>query len=141
MKEVMKNERLVIAIAAVVLVVVAVVGVLAARQTPTVIQQDGSLYGRPMMETKPVLPEPEPAPVEPEPTPEPSPEPEPKELTQANCESAGGTWNECGSACRGAPPGTMCIMMCVPYCECTSDDQCPTDTSCTAYIEGTGVCE
>ena len=39
-------------------------------------------------------------------------------ITEAMCNAAGGHWNECGSACRGAPPGTNCIAMCVEYCEC-----------------------
>jgi hypothetical protein len=39
-------------------------------------------------------------------------------LTKELCEGARGHWNECGSACRGAPDGTACIMMCVQYCEC-----------------------
>lgn len=31
------------------------------------------------------------------------------------CEDAGGTWNECGSACKD--PEQICIQMCVPQCE------------------------
>jgi len=134
MKEVIKHERFVIAAAAVVLILVGVLGVLAARQEPSVIQQDTLPYGeRPIFEPKPVVPE--------EPAPEPI-EPEPENgLTQASCEAGGGTWNECGSACRGAAPGTPCILMCVPYCECATDEQCPADLSCGAFIDGTGICQ
>lgn len=31
------------------------------------------------------------------------------------CEDEGGTWNECGSACKD--PNQICIQMCVPQCE------------------------
>ena len=56
------------------------------------------------------------------------------------CASAGGTFNECGSACRGAPPDTACILMCVSYCECKNSTQCPSGYSCGDYVDGTGVC-
>lgn len=59
---------------------------------------------------------------------------------QGACESAGGTYNECGSACRGAEPGTPCILICVAHCECTSDAQCPDGLSCGDYVDGVGVC-
>ena len=39
-------------------------------------------------------------------------------VNQAACNAAGGHWNACGSACRSEPPGTPCIEVCVPYCEC-----------------------
>jgi len=38
-------------------------------------------------------------------------------MDRNTCESAGGTWNECGSPCTGAPQGTMCIMVCREQCE------------------------
>jgi hypothetical protein len=58
-----------------------------------------------------------------------------------SCEDAGGTWNECGSACRTEPDEAPCILMCVQYCECQGDDQCPAGHSCVDYVEETGVCE
>ncbi|MBT5808409.1 hypothetical protein HOI18_04020 [Candidatus Uhrbacteria bacterium] len=60
-------------------------------------------------------------------------------LTQATCESADGVWNACGSACR-QDPGAICIEICMEYCECQSDDQCPDDLSCSDYVEDVGVC-
>lgn len=42
---------------------------------------------------------------------------EPLPGTKEACELEGGFWNECGSACPDAPPGTVCIQMCVPRCE------------------------
>lgn len=41
--------------------------------------------------------------------------------TEKACEAASGAWNECGSACPDAPPGTACIQMCVPRCEGLGD--------------------
>jgi len=123
----MKNEGLYIAILVGVVVLVAVLGAVAARQTPNVIQLPGT--GSP---TKP-------APVEP-PTEQPVPN-EPQGITQAACEDAGGTFDECGSACRGAGPDTMCILMCVQYCYCESDAQCPTGYSCGDYLDKQGICE
>lgn len=63
------------------------------------------------------------------------------ELDKTACEAAGGTFNECGSACRGAAPNTPCIMMCVMYCECASSSQCPNDMTCGDFVDGTGVCK
>lgn len=37
-------------------------------------------------------------------------------IPQTQCESLGGTFNECGSACRHNPEAEACILMCVPYC-------------------------
>ncbi len=39
------------------------------------------------------------------------------EINRASCESSGGTWNECGSPCTGAPQGTVCIQVCRQQCE------------------------
>lgn len=66
---------------------------------------------------------------------------EPVELTNESCEAAGGHWNDCGSACRGAPPDTMCIAVCVEYCECRGNNQCPGGYECTEYIDETGICK
>jgi len=61
-------------------------------------------------------------------------------LSEDTCVAAGGTWNTCGSACR-ANPDDICIEVCVEYCECESDDQCPESYSCTDYVDSVGVCE
>jgi hypothetical protein len=57
-------------------------------------------------------------------------------LTKELCESARGHWNDCGSACRGAPEGTACIMMCVQYCECggIAGFGCPSGYECSDYL-------
>lgn len=60
-------------------------------------------------------------------------------VNQRACEQSGGVWNACGSACR-TTPDAVCIEVCVPYCECETSDQCPGETSCTDFVEGTGVC-
>ena len=38
-------------------------------------------------------------------------------IGKAGCEASGGTWNECGSPCTGAPQGTVCIQVCRQQCE------------------------
>lgn len=60
-------------------------------------------------------------------------------LSQLSCEIAGGTWNACGSACRTNPEG-ICIEVCVEYCECQEDTQCPDSLKCLDYVDGVGVC-
>jgi hypothetical protein len=64
-------------------------------------------------------------------------------LTAAACAKAGGTWNECGSLCRGKPAGTVCAQVCVPQCECTvGEKQCPQGYSCASDLPaGDGVCK
>ncbi|MCI0503284.1 hypothetical protein L0Y65_01075 [Candidatus Micrarchaeota archaeon] len=70
-------------------------------------------------------------------------------LTQAMCDAANGHWNECGSACRGAPEGTACILMCVQYCECggIAGFGCPAGYECTDYLpsedtpDAMGICK
>lgn len=61
-------------------------------------------------------------------------------LNERTCMDSGGTWNACGSACREMPDAP-CIDVCVPYCECAQDDQCPLSFSCGALVEGVGVCQ
>lgn len=73
---------------------------------------------------------------------EPRVEPEPEIpiiINEETCQVAGGTWNACGSACRTAPD-MPCIQLCVEYCECISDDQCPFGAHCKDIIDGIGVC-
>lgn len=61
-------------------------------------------------------------------------------LNEATCTAAGGAWNECASACRGAKEGEPCIMLCVQQCECFDDNACPFSYTCQAKIEGKGIC-
>lgn len=37
-------------------------------------------------------------------------------ISEELCDDLGGTYNECGSACRNDPDSEFCIMMCVQYC-------------------------
>jgi len=70
-------------------------------------------------------------------------------MTKEMCENARGHWDECGSACRGAPPGTACIMMCVQYCECggIAGFGCPAGYECADYLpsndtpDAMGICK
>ncbi|MGV8085146.1 MAG: hypothetical protein ACP5N9_02730 [Candidatus Bilamarchaeum sp.] len=70
-------------------------------------------------------------------------------ITKAMCDSAGGHWNSCGSACRGAPEGTACTKQCVQYCECggIAGFVCPAGFVCTDYLpspstpDAMGVCK
>lgn len=59
-------------------------------------------------------------------------------ITREMCQQAGGHWNECGSACRGEPPGTACPAVCVFYCECggIAGFKCPSGYVCTDYLPG-----
>lgn len=61
------------------------------------------------------------------------------ELTSSLCEQASGSWNACGSACR-TQPEAPCIELCVAYCECELDDQCPVGYACGDFVDGQGVC-
>ncbi len=68
-------------------------------------------------------------------------------LTEATCAQVGGRWAECGSACRAAPPGTPCILICVTYCECGvwNGFACPNGFSCQEKVTTNdgevGVCK
>ncbi len=62
-------------------------------------------------------------------------------LMEESCSDAGGEWEECGSVCRGADEGTVCIEMCVEHCECHGDDQCPASHSCQDFVEEVGICK
>ena len=61
-------------------------------------------------------------------------------LNAQSCGAAGGTWNECGSACRGQEDEGACIAVCVAYCECADSNACPFGSECVNYINGVGVC-
>jgi hypothetical protein len=37
-------------------------------------------------------------------------------ISKDSCESLGGSFNECGSACRHNPEDSFCTMQCVAYC-------------------------
>jgi len=63
-------------------------------------------------------------------------------LTEETCRNAGGNWNACGSACREQVTGvSVCVDVCVEYCECTSTDQCPAGLTCQGLVEEVGVCK
>ena len=61
-------------------------------------------------------------------------------LIEASCKASGGAWNACGSACRGQENEDACISVCVEYCECNLDLQCPFGFECTDHIDQIGIC-
>jgi len=68
------------------------------------------------------------------------------EMSKELCEAHGGHWNECGSACTGEPPGTVCIQVCVAQCECSGKAgwTCPPSYYCKLsgmVIDEVGVCK
>lgn len=118
----MKRTQLAVVAVGLLLVVLVVLAVMASRVAPTADLQYGSQRPDKPVPSRPIE---EPA----------------VDLTASACSDAGGTWNECGSACRTEPEGNVCILMCVQYCECTSDAQCPDGFACGDYVDGTGVCK
>ena len=60
-------------------------------------------------------------------------------LNESVCNESGGTWNPCGSACR-TDPDAICIELCVEYCECKSDLECPSGYTCGDLVDEVGVC-
>lgn len=78
----------------------------------------------------------------------PSPPDTANAVTKEMCDQYHGYWNSCGSACRGAPEGTACVMMCVSYCECggIAGFQCPPGYVCMDYlpkgaVDAMGICK
>lgn len=61
-------------------------------------------------------------------------------LTESMCREAGGTWEGCGSACRGQETD-VCIDVCVEYCLCKAHKACPTGFQCSDVIQGEGICK
>jgi putative hemolysin len=53
-------------------------------------------------------------------------------MNKSICETYGGHWNECGSACTGEPPGTICPAVCIAQCECggAAGWKCPPGYNC-----------
>lgn len=67
-------------------------------------------------------------------------------MNKGLCEEYGGHWNECGSACSGQPPGTVCPAICIAQCECggIAGWQCPPSYYCklsTGKSDELGVCK
>lgn len=60
-------------------------------------------------------------------------------LNEETCSASGGNWNSCGSACRNEP-GEACVAVCVSYCECESNIECPFGLECSDYIDKIGIC-
>lgn len=116
-----KHEPWIVLLVGGLLVALAVVSVMASRVPPTL----------------QAFPKPVPVPEQSSPM---FPETPSTEVMQVSCETAGGTWNECASACRGADPATPCILLCVQQCECVDDTQCPQGYSCGAFVDDVGVC-
>ena len=61
-------------------------------------------------------------------------------LNEATCTAAAGNWNPCGSACR-ARPDDICIEVCVEYCECRLDQECPQGFTCQEFVDRVGICK
>lgn len=67
-------------------------------------------------------------------------------MSKELCETYVGHWNECGSACTGEPPGTVCSAVCIPQCECggIAGWQCPPGYNCKLSGQAAnelGVCK
>lgn len=60
-------------------------------------------------------------------------------VTEDSCLASGGDWNSCGSACRTTPE-LPCIEVCIAYCQCVSDAQCPNGLTCGDFVNDVGVC-
>jgi len=62
-----------------------------------------------------------------------------QEFGERACESVGGVWEACGSACRGREID-VCITVCVEQCLCVSEVQCPEGMVCGEFIDQEGIC-
>lgn len=69
-------------------------------------------------------------------------------ITKKMCTDAGGSWNDCGSSCRGGPVDAVCTAVCVPYCECggIAGFKCPAGCVCGDYLpkgaaDAMGICK
>jgi hypothetical protein len=106
----MKKPLIIIVLAALVLIGVVVAGVVITQRNESSVQEDSS---RDELRTDGV--------------------------TEESCVAAHGDWNSCGSACR-TTPDAPCIEVCVAYCECVSDTQCPSGLTCSDVVDDVGVC-
>lgn len=65
-------------------------------------------------------------------------------ISADDCAEVGGTFNECASACRHEPEGTLCTLQCVIVCE--FPDQIETSENeidlsmCESYFDGCNTC-
>ena len=105
MSKAMKHEGLYIAIFAAGVILIAILGALAGRTPPHVIQLPGTSPKSPT--SRPLPP---PTDGDPNAT-------DASGYTEKSCAAAGGTWNPCASACPDAPSSDVCIEMCVQRCE------------------------
>lgn len=56
------------------------------------------------------------------------------------CGELGGTYNDCASACRHEPEGTLCTMQCVQVCTFGDEIQGVDLTQCESYYDGCNTC-
>jgi len=65
-------------------------------------------------------------------------------IVESVCEDSEGEWESCGSLCRGevvvGVDNIVCAEVCVEYCYCRDDGQCPEDHHCSEFINETGIC-
>lgn len=135
-----KNEKILVLLFVGLILGLGITGAIAARVPPSAnVMYGSSPSGKPVRVSpfpgSPTIEEPIPTATSESPT------------NELACTDAGGTWNACGSACRNQPDAKACIQVCVEYCECASDDECPADENnvnrltCADYVDGVGVCQ
>lgn len=66
-------------------------------------------------------------------------------VSKESCESMGGTFNECASACRNDPDAMVCTMQCVLVCEFAPEEEVvPQEPvipqNCTSWFDGCNTC-